>query len=50
MKTNTPQLAATMASMCLLVAACGWLHDGPGASDGAVRRELDAAQREELMR
>ncbi|WP_229517837.1 hypothetical protein [Paraburkholderia terrae] len=32
---------------CAALTACGWLHEGPGASDidGAVRRALDAANK-----
>ena len=36
-----------VALTCLALAACGWLHEGPSASDidGAVRRALDAANK-----
>ena len=32
---------------CAALTACGWLHEGPGASDidGAVRRALDATNK-----
>ncbi|CAB3723626.1 hypothetical protein LMG22037_04981 [Paraburkholderia phenoliruptrix] len=47
MQTKRLRLAATMAGMCMLIAACDAFHAGPGASaiDGAVRRALDAANR-----
>ncbi len=40
------------AALCVLVTACGWLHDGPGAGDidAAVRRALDAANKGVSMR
>jgi hypothetical protein len=39
-----------VALACLALAACGWLREGPSASDidGAVRRALDAANKGEL--